>query len=50
MELPQLAIFVICLIGCGSSCWSIGHSEGISDTIDWLASQGVIALEEENDA
>ena len=49
MELEQLAIFVFCLIGCGWSCWTLGHKSGIADTVAWLADEGIITVEEEDD-
>ena len=42
----EIFILLFCIVGCGVSCWIIGHNSGMHDTIDVLTQNGTIELEE----
>ncbi len=46
---PIAAIFIFCLVGCAISSWFLGKQRGISDAVTYLAQQGYIVLEDEED-
>jgi hypothetical protein len=45
--LPELAVFIFCLLGCGAHCWRLGQKEGIEGALTYLADAGVIEIEDE---
>ncbi len=44
-----ILIFAICLIGCSIQSWRIGNRNGIENTIMYLASEGIIELDDEDE-
>ena len=42
-------IFVVCMLGCAFTAWSLGRQEGISNAIDYLIEQGTIEVEDVNE-
>jgi len=49
VEVPSIAVFIICLIGCSVQSFFLGKRYGIQDCLDYLQQEGVIDLEEEED-
>ena len=43
----EYAVFVFCLIGCGTTSYSLGKQEGIETTIEHLVDNGMLEIEEE---
>lgn len=44
---PEIAVFVFCLIGCGITAWNLGVKAGVNGTIAYLAQNGIIEVTEE---
>jgi len=45
--LPELAVFIFCLVGCGAHCWRLGQREGIEGALAYMVNAGIIEIEEE---
>lgn len=45
--LPEIAVFIFCLLGCGVHCWRLGQREGIEGALNWMVDAGIIEIEEE---
>ena len=43
----EIAIFIVCLIGCGLTSYHLGRQEGIETTIEHLVDQGMLEVDVE---
>ena len=43
----QIIIAVVCIIGCGSTSWKLGHQAGGINAVNFLEEAGVIEFEED---
>jgi len=48
-EVPSIAIFMFCLIGCGCQSYFLGKRYGVDITLLYLHEQGIIELEDHRD-
>ena len=45
----EFLIFTFCLVGCGLTCYFLGHRAGIEGTVEYLIDAGVLTAEEIED-
>ena len=43
----QIIIAVFCIMGCGWTCWKLGHQAGIVNALNYLEKTGVIEFEDQ---
>lgn len=44
--LPEISVFIFCMLGCGFTSWYVGREQGIVAAVDFLADKGIIQLDE----
>lgn len=42
------AIFLFCVFGCGATSWYYGRKSGIEATLEYLAEEGYIEIEDQS--
>ena len=47
VTIEAIAIFFLCLIGCGVQAWRLGRHQGIEDTVTYMINEGLIEVDEE---